>query len=257
MVRRNNIKHALKEDRLVVGMMVTEFRSPGLAQMLANAGFDFISVDSEHSRFSLETVFEHVIGARAAGISSVVRIPEKGNYHLVSRVLDAGAQGIIVPQVDTPEDVRFIANSAKFSPVGTRGTAFRRAFTDYSKENAADLAAATNEESLIVIQAESFYAVEHLDELLDAGPVDAVMIGPNDLSQSLGILGRTANDELAPYIRKVVDTCARHGVASGIALRSADAIRRWVDEGMRFIVASTDINVFADAAEQLVTAIRE
>ena len=256
MVRRNNIKHSLKEDKLVIGMMVTEFRSPGLAQMLANAGFDFISVDSEHSRFSLETVSEHVFGARAAGISSVVRIPERGMYHLMSRVLDSGAQGIIVPQVETAEDVRHIVQSTKFAPVGMRGTAFRRAFTDYSKENAAQLAAAANEESLIVIQAESLYSVEHLDELLDAGPVDAVMIGPNDLSQSLGIMGQTGNDELAPYIKRVVDTCERHGVASGIALRNPDAIRRWVDEGMRFIVASTDINVFADAAEQLVTAIR-
>jgi 2-keto-3-deoxy-L-rhamnonate aldolase RhmA len=255
-VRPNNIKRALKENKLVIGTMVTEFRSPGLSQMLANAGFDFISVDSEHSRFSLETVSEHIIGARAAGISSVVRIPEKGLYHLISRVLDSGAQGIIVPQVDTPEDVRFVVQSAKFAPVGMRGTAFRRAFTDYSRENAARLAAAANDESLIIIQAESLYAVEHLDELLDAGPVDAVMVGPNDLSQSLGILGQTGNDELAPYIQKVVDTCARHGVASGIALRSPDAIRRWVDAGMRFIVASTDISIFADAAEQLVTAIR-
>lgn len=256
MIRPNNIKHALKENKVVIGTMVTEFRSPGLAQMLANAGFDFISIDSEHSRFSLETVSEHVIGARAAGISSVVRIPERGMYHLMSRVLDLGVQGIIVPQVDTPEDVRFITQSAKFAPVGMRGTALRRAFTDYSRENAGKLAAAANEESLIVIQAESHYAVEHLDELLDAGPVDAVMVGPNDLSQSLGILGQTGNDELAPYIQKVVDTCARHGVASGIALAKPDSIRRWVNAGMRFIVASTDINIFTDAAEQLVAAIK-
>jgi 2-keto-3-deoxy-L-rhamnonate aldolase RhmA len=255
-IRPNSIKRSLKDNRLVIGTMVTEFRSPGLSQILANAGFDFISVDTEHSRFSLETVFEHIVGARAAGISSVVRIPEKGMYHLISRVLDSGAQGIIVPQVDTPEDVRVVIESAKFAPVGMRGTAFRRAFTDYSRENAAKLAAAANDESLIVIQAESIYSVEHLYELLDAGPVDAVMIGPNDLSQSLGLLGRTGNDELAPYIRQVVDTCARHGVASGIALRSADGIRRWVDAGMRFIIASTDISIFADAAEQLVAAIR-
>jgi len=255
-VRRNSIKHALKENKLVIGMMVTEFRSPGLAQMLANAGYDFISVDSEHSRFSLETVFEHVVGARAAGINSVVRIPERGQYHLISRVLDSGAQGVIVPQVETAEDVQHVVQSAKFAPIGMRGTAFRRAFTDYSKDNAATLAAAANAESLIVVQAESLHAVDHLDELLDAGPVDAVMIGPSDLSQSLGLLGHTANDELAPYIKRVVDTCRKHGVASGIALRSPDAIRRWVDEGMRFIVASTDINVFADAAEKLVTEIR-
>ncbi len=256
MVRPNNIKRALKENRLVIGTMVAEFKSPGLSQILANAGFDFISVDTEHSRFSLETVFEHIVGARAAGIGSVVRIPEKGNYHLISRVLDSGAQGIIVPQVDTPEDVRLVVQSAKFAPVGMRGTAFGRAFTDYSKENAAKLAAAANDESLIVIQAESLYAVQHLDDLLDAGPVDAVMIGPNDLSQSLGMLGHTGNDELAPYIQKVVDTCARHGVASGIALRSPDAIRRWVDAGMRFIVAATDISIFADAAEKLVSSIK-
>ena len=117
MIRPNNIKHALKENRLVIGTMVTEFRSPGLSQMLANAGFDFISVDMEHSCFSLETVTEHIVGARAAGISSIVRIPEKGIYHLISKVLDSGAQGIIVPQVDTPEDVRFVVQAAKFAQV--------------------------------------------------------------------------------------------------------------------------------------------
>lgn len=86
MVRPNHVKQSLKEGKLVVGTMIAEFRSPGLAQMMANAGFHFMSIDMEHSRFSLETVAEYVLAARGAGIGSIVRVPQKGIPHLPSRL---------------------------------------------------------------------------------------------------------------------------------------------------------------------------
>ena len=108
MVRPNHVKRSLKEGKLVVGTMIAEFRSPGLAQMMANAGFDFMSIDMEHSRFSLETVAELVLAARGAGISSIVRVPQKGIPHLLSRPLDMDVQGLIIPQEETREDVELI-----------------------------------------------------------------------------------------------------------------------------------------------------
>ena len=257
MVRPNLVKRSLKEGNLVVGTMIAEFRSPGLAQMMANAGFDFMSIDTEHSRFSLETVAEHVLAARGAGIGSIVRVPQKGIPHLLSRPLDMGVQGLIIPQVETREDVELIIRATKYAPVGMRGVALRRPFADYGKGDAVETTRAANEETLIVIQAESRTAVENLDRTLDGGPVDVVMVGPGDLSQSLGITGQMDHLEQVAHIQRVVDICSKRGVASGIALGNPAAIRRWVDAGMRFIIASTDINIFTDGAEQRVKAIRK
>jgi len=256
-MRENRVKKALKEGKVVIGTMVSEVRSPGIAQMLATAGFDFMVIDLEHSGFSIQTMADLILGARAAGITSIVRVPSKKGHHLLSRPLDVGAQGLLVPQVETKEEVVEIIKATKYYPLGQRGMALRRIHSDFVRKDALEITRSANEQTLIILQIESKKAIDGLDELLSVEGVDAALIGPNDLSQSLGIPGQTTHPKEIEYIGKMVNICKEHNVPSGIHLGSVEALKKWINEGMRLIMVSSDINMIVETAARLVRELRE
>ncbi len=256
-MKENKVKKALKEGKLVIGTMVSEIRSPGIAQMLATAGFDFMIIDSEHSSFSIQTVADLILATKAADITCIVRVPNKKGHHFLSRPLDAGAQGLLVPQVETKEEVIEIIKATKYYPLGQRGMALRRAHSDFVKSDASEITKSANEETLIITQIESKKAIDNLDSLLSVEGVDAALIGPNDLSQTLGIPGQTNHPTEIEYISKMVKICKKHNVAPGIHLGSVEALKKWIDEGMKLIVVSNDISMIVDTGARLVRELRE
>jgi len=256
-MRENKVKKALREGKVVIGTMVSEIRSPGIAQMLATAGFDFMIIDSEHSSFSIQTVADIILAAKAADITCIVRVSNKKGHHLLSRPLDAGAQGLLVPQVETKEEVIEIIKATKYYPLGQRGMALRRAHSDFIKKDASEITKSANEETLIITQIESKKAIDNLDSLLSVGGVNVALIGPNDLSQSLGIPGQTNHPTEIEYISKMVKICKEHNVASGIHLSNVDTLKKWIDERMKFIVVSNDISMIVDTGARLVKELRE
>ncbi len=256
-MRENKVKKALKQGKVIIGTMVTAVRSPGIAQMLATSGFDFVIIDLEHSSFSIQTVEDIIWAAKAADICSIVRVPDKKGHHLLSRPLDAGAQGLLIPQVETKEDVINIIKATKYYPVGERGMGLRRAHTDFVKGDIFEITKSTNEEILIITQIESKKAIDNLDSLLSVEGVDVALVGPNDLSQSLGVSGQTNHPEEIKYISKMVKICRKHNVVSGIHLGSVEALKKWIKEGMKFIVISNDINMIVDSGTRLVRELRD
>lgn len=256
-MRENKVKKALKQGKVVIGTMVTAVRSPGIAQMLATSGFDFVIIDLEHSSFSIQTVEDIIWAAKAADICSIVRIPHKKGHHLLSRPLDAGAQGLLIPRVETKEDVINIVKATKYYPMGERGMGLRRAHTDFVKRDVSKITEDANRETLIITQIESKKAIDNLDSLLSLEGVDVALAGPNDLSQSLGVPGQTDHPEEIKYINKMVKICRKHNIVSGIHLGSVEALKRWIKEGMKFIVVSNDINMIVDTGTRLVRELRE
>jgi len=256
-MRENKVKKTLKEGEVVIGTMVTAIRSPGIAQMLATCGFDFVIIDLEHSSFSTQTLEDIIWAAKAADICSIVRVPDKKGHHLLSRPLDAGAQGLLIPQVETKEDVISITKAAKYYPLGERGMGLRRAHTDFAKGDVSKITKDANNETLIITQIESKKAIDNLDSLLSVGGVDVALIGPNDLSQSLGVPGQTDHPEEIKYINKMVKICRKYNVVSGIHLGSVEALKKWIKEGMKFIVVSNDVNMIMDTGTKLVRELGE
>ena len=256
-MRENRMKKLLREGKVVIGTMVTEVRSPSIAQMLSTAGFDCMFVDSEHSSFSIETVADLILAAKAADIVSVVRVPSRKEHHLMSRPLDAGAQGLLIPRVETKEEVREIIRATKYYPLGERGMSLRRAPHDFAKGDAPQLMKSANEETLIVIQIESKLAVESIDQLISIEGVDVTLIGPNDLSQSLGIPGQMEKPEFIESIRRVIKACEKRGIISGIHVGSTEGARKWIEEGMKLILVSTDVGMIVDGGTRLVQEMRD
>lgn len=240
-MRENKVKRALKRGETVVGTMIQEVRSPAIAQILKVCGFDFFFIDMEHGPFSMESVADIIVAARLAEIAPFIRVPDL-EYSLLSRPLDAGAQGLMVPRVDTPDQVRRMVSFMKYPPVGERGCAVTRGHSDYMAAPTKDFIEHANAESLVIVQIESGMAIDHIEEMVSIPGVDVALIGPNDLSISLGIPGQPTHPKEVEAIDKMIAACEKHGVASGIHIANVDQLKGWMDKGMRFITYSSDLN---------------
>jgi len=256
-VRENRTKRMLKEGKTVIGTMVSDVRSPSIAQMLATSGFDFFILDTEHGPFSIETVQDMALAARGAGINLFVRVPTRFGHHNLSRPLDAGAEGLLVPQVETAEEVRNIVRATRYYPLGKRGMALRRVPNDYARGNSRELAQSANNEVFIILQIESKVAIDNLEELISIEGIDAVLIGPNDLSQDLGVPGELSHPIVQEHIEKLAEKCNRINFPWGVHLESPSMLIPWIEKGMRFVMCSSDISMIVDTGSNLVKTLRE
>lgn len=255
-MRENRTKKLLKEGKYAIGIMVSEIRTPGIAQMLATAGFDFFVIDTEHSPFTLETVQDMVWAARAGGITPIVRVPTRYGHHNLSRPLDSGAEGLLVPQVETREEVEQIIKATKYYPLGERGMALRRTPTGFASFKGEEVTKWANENTLIILQIESKEAIDNIESLIMPG-VDACLIGPNDLSQSLGIPGDTKHPLVQEYVDKFAQKCLKLNVPCGIHLPTPDALQPWIEKGMKLLMCSSDINLIVDGGKKIVDTLKQ
>jgi len=242
-----NLKSRLRKGDLLVGTMISEVRNPNIAYLLAQSGYDFFIIDNEHGAYCPETLSGLLAAARGAGIAPIVRIPEI-RRETILKPLDSGAAGLLVPQVNNAEQAREIMWHAKYPPAGNRGVALRRAHSLYQKVVPAEYLKQASEETFIAVQAETPAAVENLEAIVSVAGVDAVFVGPFDLSVSLGIPGETNHPREVAAIEKVVEVCRKHGTISGIHLFDLQALKMWVEKGMRFVTYSSDVSLLADAA---------
>jgi 2-keto-3-deoxy-L-rhamnonate aldolase RhmA len=254
-MRANPLKQALKAGETVFGSQISLFRSPEVARIYAMAGFDFVFIDMEHSPFALETVSDMIAAARSANIVPVVRVPQ-GEYPFVCRVLDQGAQGVIVPRVNSPKEVSEIVSWMRYPPEGIRGFAATTAQTDHEEVATRDFIDANNHETLCVIQIERREALDDLDEMLSFPSVDVACLGYMDLSIDLGFPGQLDHPQMVAIIERIIAVAKRHGVAAGIIGPQIEPLVHWMQKGMRFISYSTESRLLQEAATSAVRRLR-
>lgn len=255
-MRENRTKRLLKEGKTVIGTMVGEIRTPSIAQMLASAGFDLFIIDMEHSAFSLETVQDMIWVAKVGEITSVVRVPTRFGHHNLSRPLDCGAEGLLIPKVEERNVVEQVIKATKYYPIGERGMATRKAGAGFLPVKKDEYIKWTNENTMIILQIESKRAIENLEKLVMPG-VDAFLLGPNDLSQDLGFPGEIDHPVVQQHIEKFVKKSVDLGIPCGIHLSTPDAIRSWAEKGMKLLICSSDVNLIVDNARKIVDAIKQ
>ncbi len=250
-----NLKKTLHEGGLVIGTMLSEVRNPNVAYLLAQCGYDYFIIDNEHGTYSAETVSNMIAAARGAGIAVIVRIPEIRRETII-KPLDAGAAGLLVPQVNTAGQAREIIVHAKYPPMGDRGVGLRRAHSRYGKVDAAEYLKQANQDTFIAVQAENPTAIENLEEIATVPGVDCVFVGPMDLSVGLGIPGQVTHPREVEAIDRVVEVCRRHNVVTGILMFDVAVLKPWVEKGMRFVAYSSDVSLLADAAARGIEELR-
>jgi 2-keto-3-deoxy-L-rhamnonate aldolase RhmA len=253
-VHLNTVKHALKAGKLQLGMNFGQLRSPEIPRLLASAGFNWAFIDTEHGGFDLETVQDICRVAQSAGLCPVVRVVDL-QYGLVARALDCGAQGIIFPRMEDPKLLETALSWTKFPPAGVRGYGLQPSQTEYSGLSFNEIIEHFNANTLTVLQIESRRAVEAREEILSVPGIDAVMIGPADLSISLGVPGDFQHPKLVEAMEAVRDTCDRRGIAPGTHTRSAGLATFWKQRGMRFLGCGSDIGYLWEKASETAKAI--
>ena len=256
MIFENKMKKALLEGKVVFGPMVSELRNPGIAILFAQAGFDFFFIDMEHSCFSVETVSDMILAARAANIPAIVRPSTRTSHEYLSRPLDAGAAGLLVPQIQSVEDVKKVVEWGRYQPLGERGMALARQHTFFEGGKAEETMNRLNQEVLIALQIEHRDALERLPEILSVPGIDAAFVGPSDLSASLGKPGQASDPEVERSIRRVIQVCKEKSVIPGSHTDSGEKAKHWIDQGMRMIGFSTDIKLILDICKGSVKQLR-
>ena len=235
----------------VYGTMIRQARDPGAPVIFASVGYDFVLIDMEHGNYSMETVADLIRGAKSAGIAPVIRIPHL-ETHFISRILDAGAEGIMVPMTSTREQAEAIVQYSKYTPIGRRGFGTQTGQTDYKPLKALEFMKEANEHTLIIAQIETKEAIENVDAILGVEGIDVGLIGPNDLSISLGIPDQMSSETLIQAIDKVVESAKKNGKTSGIHIGNTELIRKWKAKGMTVLACSTDIGFMYSASKSTI-----
>lgn len=232
----------------VYGMMIRQARDPGAPAIFAAVGYDFVFIDMEHGNYNMETVADLIRGAKSVGIAPIIRIPHLETF-FISRVLDAGAEGIMVPMTSTKEQAERIVRYSKYTPLGGRGFAGQTGQTDYKPLKANEFMKEANEHTIIVAQIETREAIENIDDILSVEGIDVGLIGPNDLSISLGIPDQMGSEILTKAVDKVVESARRKGKATGIHIGNIEALKRWRAKGMTVLAYSSDIGFMYNASK--------
>lgn len=252
------LKRKLRERVAAYGTW-TSIGHPSITEILADSGVDFVGIDLEHSTISQEQSQRIVAAAQAAGVACLPRVASH-NPEQVRRLLDSGADGVIVPMVESREEVERIVAWSKYPPVGKRSYGVARAqrygaaFAEYI--------GAWNERSVVLIQVESVRGVEAIDQLLANDAIDGVMIGPYDLSASLGMPGQLTAPAVTAACERVVRACGRAGKACGTHLvePTEAGVREALARGYSFVVLSSDVFLlwkWAERTREMVTSLRD
>ncbi len=237
-------KKLLNKNRLI-GTMVT-LDSPAVSELLSQVGFDWLFIDAEHAPYSTKDM--QALLQSAGKTPCVIRLVS-GTEVAIKKALDIGAAGIIVPQVNTAEQAEQIVQMARYSPMGSRGVGIGRAHGYGLKFQ--EYIARANEETAVIVQAEHIEAVNNIHSIVKVPGIDVVLVGPYDLSASMGKLGKVDDVEVVAAIEKVTEACLNAGIRLGIFGVSAEAVKPYMKKGYTLIVAGVDTLMLARSANAL------
>lgn len=239
-----------------LGHFVVEFATPGIGHILKSAGCDFALFDMEHSGFGFETVKSALRYFEAAQLAAIVRVPSR-EYHHIARAMDMGAEGLMVPMVGNPDEVRHIIESMKYHPVGRRGVALQVAHDRYRPGAVAEKFVAANARSTLFVQIETAEGVENAEAMAAIDGVDCLWVGHFDLSVSLGIPGEFDNPKFRAAIERTVAAAKKHGKSLGRLVPTVEAGVDLYREGFDFVCYSGDVWVLQAALADAVGKLRD
>jgi 2-dehydro-3-deoxyglucarate aldolase len=247
----NNFRRRLIDGEKLIGTMVT-LPTPCTAEILADVGFDWFFVDGEHGPLDSAEILG-ILQAVGDRIPCIVRVPA-ADEGLIKRVLDLGAAGIIVPQVNTAQQAADVVRFSRYAPEGSRGVGLGRA-QGYGMRFAEYLESA-NDQVAVIVQAEHATAVENIEEIVKVPGVDAIQLGPYDLSASLGKMGQINDPVVTAAIDRITDACDAAGMVRGNFGVDAATVRTYIDQGYTLITVGVDTLYLGNAAKNALAELR-
>ena len=252
----NHALRQLREGKLAIGLGVHSARTAGIAQVAKTAGFDWLFIDCEHSAMDLDTAAQLSLAALPLGIAPIVRGAGFEHWH-ASRILDNGAQGVVFPHIEDPEEARRVADACRFPPVGKRSMGGALAQVQYKSLPVGDMARLVNEQTLVVVMIESPQGVANAEEIAAVPGVDALLIGTNDLCFEMGIPGQFDDPRVAEAYRKVIAACRKHGKFPGMGgMYTPELLERHIGMGVQLVLCGSDFSLLMQAATARASLVR-
>lgn len=246
-----SIKQKFKDNEVSIGSWMS-MGHVSIAEIIAEAGFDWVVVETEHTAIDVSEVLRLLIAIEGRGVVPLVRLAWNDPIQ-AKAVMDSGAAGVIVPMVNTKEEAELAVKSVKYPPEGFRGVGLARAqgygirFDEYME--------CANRDGLLMLQIEHIDAVNNIEEILSVPGIDGTYIGPYDLSCSMGLAGQLNHPDVEEAKTRVLEATKAHGLAPGIHLvhpqAARDELARHVEQGFRFIALGTDILFLGDTAREM------
>jgi 2-keto-3-deoxy-L-rhamnonate aldolase RhmA len=245
------LKQKLRQGGSVAGAWIS-LTDPAAAEILGQVGFDFLLFDSEHSPWDLAPLQTAIMALNGTRTVPIVRVP--WNDHVrIKQVLDLGAEGILAPMVNTVAECRALVSACRYPPLGTRGFGPRRASNYY--RNAEAYLAVANEAIFVMPQIESIGTVEVLDDYLRVPGIDAVCIGPNDLSGTAGLLRQLEHPTVKGALDRIVETASAHKIPVCLGVNTrADQQAELVRRGVRILLVTSDLELLSTGARNALKA---
>lgn len=247
----NDFRSRLRNREPLIGTMVT-LATPAAAEIFAELGFDWLFVDGEHGPLETAELLS-ILRAVSGRIACAVRVPG-ANETAVKKVLDLGADGVIVPMVNTAEQAADVVRWARYAPAGSRGVGLARAhgyglrFKEYVES--------ANDRIAVIVQAEHFLAVENIEAIVQVPGIDAVQLGPYDLAASMGKMGQVDDPKVVAAVEHVIQTCLRASTPIGWFGVSSESVKPYLDRGCTLITAGVDTLLLAGAARTMLHSLR-
>jgi len=252
----NETKKKSLNGEVTLGAGVRAVKSVEIGMAMKASGYDWLFIDLEHGPFNLETATQISTAALTQGITPIVRVASLEG-HLSTRILDAGAQGIVLPHVNNAEEARQFVSICKFPPEGDRSHGGGLPHASFAPLGPDELLSGVNREMLLVAMIETPEAGENADEIAAVDGVDVLLIGTNDLSTGMGVAGQHDHPRVNLVYEQVLAACKKHGKIPGMGGSYApDMLERRIKEGMRFILSGSDLNFMIAGAKRQSEMIR-
>lgn len=231
-------------DSLVGTFQITP--SPMVAETIGETEMDFVVLDQEHGPITAETTASLTMALDNTDASAVVRV-RSNDPPEIQRALDLGAEGVQIPQIETPEDARAAVEAARFSPVGERGLSKYVRAGDYVGSD--DYTERQNDRTTVIVHVEGERGVENIDEIISVDGIDVIFLGPYDLSQSLGVPGKVEHERVVSTMSEVCEKAADAGRIVGTHADDPETARRWIDAGAQYVTLSVELPMLYEALD--------
>ena len=238
MARKNLRQRALSGETLL-GSMVFEFFTPGIAQILKLSGCEYVIYDMEHAGFSIESLKVQCAHCRGLGMAPMVRVP-RGEYHFLARALDVGAHGVMVPMVDSVDQAKAIAEATHYPPKGRRGAAFAFPHDDYEPGDPATKMRAADARNLIIAQIETERGLEAVEGIAAVDGIDCLWLGHFDLTNFMGIPGQFEHPAYVAAVKRIVAAGRQHKKALGFMAADTNWAKQYKRLGFNMVATGTD-----------------
>ena len=233
------LKIKTKQGRVVYGSMISIGRNPRWTKAISDLGLDYVVIDMEHAPRGRAEVADYLVAIESINVVPIVRIPIPDS-HYATMALDAGAHGVLAPYCETVDEVKEVVGACKYRPL--KGEMVKRAVDDgiFPSEESRKYLEDLNKNSVCVIGIESVPAIENLDKILDVNGIDAIFVGPNDLTISLGIPNQYDHADYESALREIIKLCQGKQIPVIIHHQTVDLTKKWIKEGARFVLHSSD-----------------